>query len=157
MVGARERCKGDTVAEIEGSDSWAVDTCSLGWSPGMCVNVTCTHPPVLMLQIAFFWSLICTGARRNPATCGATQKKRKIRLFRLSGRKVGAKTIEKDVYQIVDTCSLCWSSGTCIPPHQPSELDLVAFLNCLDVYHRLPDCGERQHKSRTEKCELIPL
>ena len=39
--------------------------------------------------------------------------------------------------------------GTQLPLHQPSEWDQIVFFNCLDVYHKSPDSGERQYKSRT--------
>ena len=32
---------------------------------------------------------------------------------------------------------------------QPSERDRIDFFNCLDVYHRSPNSGERRYKSRT--------
>ena len=36
------------------------------------------------------------------------------------------------------------------PLHQqPSERDQRAFVELHDVYHKPPDCGERQYKSRT--------
>ena len=39
--------------------------------------------------------------------------------------------------------------------HQPSEGGGVVFYHCLDMYHKLPDSGERQYKSRswTTQCE----
>ena len=33
--------------------------------------------------------------------------------------------------------------------YQTLKWDEIAFFNCLDLYHRSPDSGERQYKSRT--------
>ena len=33
----------------------------------------------------------------------------------------------------------------------PQEGEQIVFLTCLDVYHKSPDSGECQYKSRTKK------
>ena len=33
--------------------------------------------------------------------------------------------------------------------HQPSAWDQIILLNRLDLYHKLPDSGERQYKAGT--------
>jgi len=40
--------------------------------------------------------------------------------------------------------------------HQPSEGDPIVFPNCRDVYHKSPNSGERQHKSRTWERQFDP-
>ena len=42
------------------------------------------------------------------------------------------------------------------PDHPPPELDQTAFFNRLDLYHRSPDLGERQFKSKTRTGQFDP-
>ena len=54
--------------------------------------------------------------------------------------------------------SAAFTDDSCFPayPHQPSEWDQLAFINCLELYHTLPDSGERQYKSGTFKRRFCP-
>ena len=41
--------------------------------------------------------------------------------------------------------------------HQPSEWKQVVFFNRVDLYHKSPDSGERQYKSRTCETQIRAL
>jgi len=100
-----------------------------------------------------FSSLICTGARRNPATCGTNQghwKRRFAAPLRAGGR-----------------CrSLLVEGRTSAPPspQTPPEIahpshrfgEQIVFSNRFNLYHKSPDSGERQYKSRNQKRRFGP-
>ena len=67
------RCSRDTYPESYITQYTSIRSLSKSNATNQPPVTTRLHPPSERDQIVFFRPLICTGARHNPATCGANQ------------------------------------------------------------------------------------
>ena len=99
------------------------------------------HPLPQAHQTAFSIPLICTGARRNPVTCGANQGGRKRRFD----------------FKLFPSCS---SGASSIPSHQAADSNQITLFKSLirdGARHNPASCGSQQRIQRSRVGSTLRL